>query len=151
MPGIVPTCGAPGSGVLLTVGQQRATVALLTGSQQAGGDMGDGTLAAGGSRWPADRYWLTACLALPLVDPPLVVLLSASEALGLPGVLGVLLVGLGNWWVLARVSRGVWSRSERNKRVFLGVVVSLALAIGFAYAEFFALIVIVCSQQACFS
>jgi hypothetical protein len=113
--------------------------------------MGDGTLAAGGSRWRADRYWLTALLALPLVDPPLVALLSASDALGLPPLLGVLLVGLGNWWVLSRVSRGAWTGSERNKRVFLGVVGSLALAIGFAYAEFFVWVIIVCSQQACFS
>ena len=53
--------------------------------------------------------------------------------------------------MLARVSRGIWSRSERNKRIFLGVVLSLALAIGFAYAEFVVYVVIVCSQQACFS
>jgi hypothetical protein len=112
--------------------------------------MGSGTLAAGGARRRAHLFWWTVALVLPFVDPPVLALLSLSEAMALPALLGVVLIALGNWWVLSRVSRGAWSGADRNKRVFLGVVFSLVLAIAFAYAEFIGYLLIACSQHACF-
>jgi hypothetical protein len=88
---------------------------------------------------------------LPLIDPPLLALLSVSEAMGLPVPLGLMVLAFGNWLVLSKLADGAWTGSARNKRIVIGLAVSFALAVPFAVAEFIGYLLIVCSQQTCFS
>ena len=112
--------------------------------------MGSGTLVAGGRR-RARLYWWTAALVLPLVDPPVLALMSTSDASGVPVLLGVLLIAFGNWLVLAWISEGVWTGSARRRRVGLGLALSVALAVACGVGEFIVTLLIVCSNQQCFS
>jgi hypothetical protein len=93
-----------------------------------------------------------AGLVLPLVDPPVFALISAGTGgMEMAPALGVLLIALVNGLVLWRLSEGVWGLEARKKRVAIGLAVSAVLAVAFGIAELMVTLLIVCSNQACFS
>jgi hypothetical protein len=101
----------------------------------------------------ARRFWWIAALALPLVNPVVLVvvtLLSASESLGFVGL--ALWIAMANGVFLWRLSDGVWpSPEQRARRVGLGLAITVALSFAFGVAELYVYLTIACGEGGCWS